>query len=173
MNDGELMVDFESLRISDGPVAPVAFDEPQLLDDTTISIDFEKDPLHRNCSQDDEVRLVAYCTEYKAFDFSNAFMRRSKRVVMQFNEARTGKEVHLWGFVVDRHGRASQSVYIGRGVLEAGENGNEDENNGIMLHSDDDCSQGVKNDVVTDGNTDNVEVSARVARVETPPGGIG
>lgn len=95
----------------------MAFDAPQLLDDTTISIAFEKNPLHRNCSQNDRVHLVVYCPEYKSFDFSDAILRRNKRIVMQLNEAWAGKEVHLWGFVVDNAGRASQSVYIGSGVL--------------------------------------------------------
>lgn len=116
--DGVLTVDYGALRFSDGPVAPVAFDEPQLLDDTTISISFEKNPEHRNCSQDDEVRLVAYCPELDAFDFSDGIMRRSKRLTMSLNDGWVGKEVHLWGFVVDRAGRASQSTYIGSGVLD-------------------------------------------------------
>jgi hypothetical protein len=95
----------------------VAFDAPQLLDEATISIDFEKNPLHRNCSQDDSVFLVAYCPEYKDFDFSDATARRRKQVVLRLNEAWVGKEVHLWGFVVDNARRASQSIYIGSGIL--------------------------------------------------------
>ena len=117
MQDGELAVDLPELRLSDGPVAPVAFDAPQLLDEATISIDFEKNPLHRNCSQDDSVFLVAYCPEYKDFDFSDATARRRKQVVLRLNEAWVGKEVHLWGFVVDNARRASQSIYIGSGIL--------------------------------------------------------
>lgn len=118
IQDGELAVDLPSLRLSEGPVAPVAFDVPQLLDDTTISIAFEKNPLNRNCSADDQIYLVAYCPEYKSFDFSDATARRRKQAVLQLNEGWVGKEVHLWGFVVDRAGRASQSVYIGSGVLD-------------------------------------------------------
>ena len=117
MQEGELSVDLPELRLSDGPVAPVAFDAPQLLDEATISIDFEKNPLHRNCSQDDSVFLVAYCPEYKDFDFSDATARRRKQVMLRLNEAWVGKEVHLWGFVVDNARRASQSIYIGSGIL--------------------------------------------------------
>ena len=119
-SDGVMSVDYAALRLSDGPVAPVAFDEPQLLDDTTISIAFEKNPEHRQCSPDDVVRLVVYCPELDAFDFSDAFMRRSKGLTMSLNEGWAGKEVHLWGFVQDRTGRASRSTYIGSGVLDAG-----------------------------------------------------
>ncbi len=116
-----LSVDYAALRLSEGPVAPVAFDVPQLIDDTTISIAFEKNPEHRNCSQDDEVHLVVYCPELDAFDFSNGFMRRSKRLEMKLNEGWVGKVVHLWGFVVDCAGRASQSTYIGCGILSVDE----------------------------------------------------
>lgn len=135
LQDGELAVDLPELRLSDGPVAPVAFEAPQLLDDTTISVAFEKNPLHRNCSQDDEVYLVAYCPEYKAFDFSDATARRRQQVVLQLNEAWVGKEVHLWGFVVDRAGRASQSLYIGSGIL--GDFPTETDDNGIDFQTDD------------------------------------
>ena len=121
MEGDALSVDYAALRLSEGPVAPVAFDVPQLIDDTTISIAFEKNPEHRNCSQDDEVHLVVYCPELDAFDFSNGFMRRSKRLEMKLNKGWAGKVVHLWGFVVDCAGRASQSTYIGSGVLSVDE----------------------------------------------------
>ena len=121
MDGDALAVDYAALRLSEGPVAPVAFDVPQLIDDTTISIAFEKNPEHRNCSQDDEVHLVVYCPELDAFDFSNGFMRRSKRLEMKLNEGWAGKVVHLWGFVVDCAGRASQSTYIGSGILSVDE----------------------------------------------------
>ena len=135
LQDGDLAVDLPELRLSDGPVAPVAFDAPQLLDDATISVAFEKNPLHRNCSQDDEVYLVAYCPEYKDFDFSDPASRRRKQAVLQLNEAWVGKEVHLWGFVVDRAGRASQSLYIGSGIL--GDFPTEQKEDGVDFQTDD------------------------------------
>ena len=135
LQDGELAVDLPELRLSDGPVAPVAFEAPQLLDDATISVAFEKNPLHRNCSQDDEVYLVAYCPEYKDFDFSDPASRRRKQAVLQLNEAWVGKVVHLWGFVVDRAGRASQSLYIGSGIL--GDFPTEQEEDSVYFQTDD------------------------------------
>jgi len=166
--DGVLTVDYGSLRFSDGPVAPVAFDAPQLLDDTTISIAFEKNPEHRNCSQDDEVRLVAYCPELDAFDFSDGIMRRSKQLTMSLNEGWAGKEVHLWGFVVDRAGRASQSTYIGSGVLDcsAAEQGdNEDDD---TRHFDDEQVEDV--DFGTSALSDSaVSEPVMGSEVVTPP----
>ena len=138
MEGDALSVDYAALRLSEGPVAPVAFDVPQLIDDTTISIAFEKNPEHRNCSQDDEVHLVVYCPELDAFDFSNGFMRRSKRLEMKLNEGWAGKVVHLWGFVVDCAGRASQSTYIGSGILSVDEAMQETEGDEVVDGADDD-----------------------------------
>lgn len=117
--DNELAVEYESLKLSDGPVAPVAFNAPQLIDETTISITFEKNPLHLSTKSDDMVRLVAYCPELGDFDISAPAYRRGKQLEMKLNEFWTGREVHLWGFVVDNAGRASQTLYIGCGVLDA------------------------------------------------------
>ena len=63
LEDNVLQVDYENLLLSDGPVAPVAFGVPTMLDDRTISIDFEKNPLHRAVSSEDRVYLAAYCPE--------------------------------------------------------------------------------------------------------------
>ncbi len=115
--DGQLAVDYESLLLSEGPVAPVAFGAPRLLDDTTVSIDFEQNPLRRAVKSGDEVYLVAYCPELQTFDVSAPSQRYRSNVELQMRSYWTGKEIHLWGFVVDKAGRASTSQYIGNGVL--------------------------------------------------------
>ena len=115
----ELQVDYENLLLADGPVAPVAFYEPQMLDETTLSVDFEKNPLHRAVKWEDLVYLVAYCPELGDFDISAPVYRRSNRLTMSLNPYWVGREVHLWGFVVDGNGRASQSQYLGGGILDA------------------------------------------------------
>ena len=114
---GELQVDYENLLLADGPVAPVAFYEPQMLDETTLSVDFEMNPLHRAVKWEDLVYLVAYCPELGDFDISAPVYRRSNRLTMSLNPYWVGREVHLWGFVVDGKGRASQSQYLGGGIL--------------------------------------------------------
>ena len=113
----ELQVDYENLLLADGPVAPVAFYEPQMIDETTLSVDFEKNPLHRAVKWEDLVYLVAYCPELGDFDISAPVYRRSNRLTMSLNPYWAGREVHLWGFVVDGKGRASQSQYLGGGIL--------------------------------------------------------
>ena len=116
--DGKLQVDYANLILAEGPAAPVAFGVPRLIDEVTISIDFEKNPLHRVTSPDDCVFLAAYCPELDAFDLSAAAFRSSNRLTMCLNRAWAGKEVHLWGFVQDTKGHASMSQYIGCGVLD-------------------------------------------------------
>ena len=123
--DNDLSIDYESLQLSDGPVAPVAFNVPQLIDDTTISIDFEKNPLHRVTNVDDMVYLVAYCPDLKIFVLSVPNYRRSCHIEMSLHPYWAGHEVHLWGFVTDNAGRASRSQYIGSGVLSM-DNGDND-----------------------------------------------
>ena len=54
---------------------------------------------------------------------------------MSLNYGWVGKEVHLWGFVVDRAGRASQSLYIGSGIL--GDFPTETDDNDIDFQTDD------------------------------------
>ena len=117
LSGNQLSVDYENLQLSEGPVAPVAFYEPRLLDDTTISVDFEKNPLHRVAGPDDGVYLVAYCPELGDFDISAPACRRHNSVTLSLNPYWAGREVHLWGFVRDNAGRASMSQYIGYGTL--------------------------------------------------------
>ncbi|MBP5190787.1 MAG: hypothetical protein J6031_07730 [Bacteroidales bacterium] len=106
-------IDYENLVLADGPVAPVAFGVPQMLDEVTMSVDFEKNPLRRTAKSEDLVYLVAYCPELGYFELSSPTFRRRDKVIMSFNDYWIGREVQLWGFVVDSAGRASTSQYIG------------------------------------------------------------
>ncbi len=114
----DTQVDYENLIFADGPVAPVAFDAPQMLDETTLQIDFEKNPLHRVARSEDLVYVVAYCPDLGDFDLSDPVYRRRNKLEFSFNEFWSGHEIHLWGFVVDPAGRASISQYIGRVILD-------------------------------------------------------
>ena len=118
----DTQVDYENLIFADGPVAPVAFDAPQMLDETTLQIDFEKNPLHRVARSEDLVYVVAYCPDLGDFDLSDPVYRRRNKLEFSLNEFWSGHEIHLWGFVVDSAGRASQSQYIGHVVLGVTDN---------------------------------------------------
>ena len=115
LEDGELAVDYENLQFSEGPVAPVAFGAPAMLDERTIEVSFEKNPLGRVAHSEDLVYLVAYCPEYGHFEVSSGAYRYQKKARIVINEAWVGKEIHLWGFVRDSKDRASMSQYIYNG----------------------------------------------------------
>ncbi|MBP5190360.1 MAG: hypothetical protein J6031_05550 [Bacteroidales bacterium] len=129
--DGVLNVDFSELVISDGPVAPVAFGTVSVVDEQTLVVDFEKNPLHRVASSEDKVYLAAYCPDLNSFALSQPARRGAKSLEMRFLPAYVGKEIHLWGFVQDKAGRASLSEYIGCGIL--GEMVTENETDGVEL----------------------------------------
>lgn len=122
MSDGELAVDFEHLRVSEGPVAPVGFGSAVLQDDTTIVIPFEKNPEHRRAYSDDKVYIAAFCVNppqyYDDAELSLPVYRRTGSITVALPAAWAGCEVHLYGFVQDNAGRTSDSVYLGAVTLE-------------------------------------------------------
>ena len=128
--DGEsLVVDFEHLRLSEGPVAPVGFLSgqcamqsdrgSQLTTDhnplTTITIPFEKNPEHRNSNSNDKVYVAAICQRNGTYEAVLALpvYRRMGSITVMLPEVWADEEVHLYGFVQDNAGRVSMSSYIG------------------------------------------------------------
>ena len=109
--EGRLRVDYGNLAVSEGPVAPIGFEEP-VVEGNTVTIPFEKNPLHRQANGDDEVYVLALCPGLEDNRLSASAYRRH--------------EVHLYGFVVDYAGRASESAYIGCLVDGAGNEGEVD-----------------------------------------------
>ncbi len=115
LEEGRLKVDYENLVVSEGPVAPVAFMAPELVDGRTLRIDFEKNPLHKRAQSDDRVYVLLHCPELDAFMLSLPVYRRTGTVAVELPEHWVGKTLHLWGFVVDSTGRSSMTLYIGEG----------------------------------------------------------
>ena len=112
--DGEtLTVDYPSLRVSEGPVAPVAFVRAAPAQEGTVTLEFEKNPEHRRANSADLVYVAAFNAEDGVAELSAPVYRRTGSVSVMLPPAWEGKEVHLYGFVVDNAGRASDSVYIG------------------------------------------------------------
>ena len=110
--DKQLRVDYENLLVAVGPVAPVEFAEPTV-GGAGITVPFGKNPLHLSSSSDDEVYLYAWCPSQQQGTLSAPAFRRNRQVSISLPESWTGLEVHLYGFVTDYAGRASDSVYIG------------------------------------------------------------
>lgn len=141
MSGEELMVDYEHLRVSEGPVAPVAFsvvsDQCSVFSEATqdgrvsqlntkhltlntITIAFEKNPEHRNCNSSDKVYVAALCPARGEALLSLPVYRRTKSITVELPEAWSGEEVQLYGFVQDNAGRCSESVYIGEWSADQG-----------------------------------------------------
>ncbi len=106
-----MAVDYASLRVSEGPVAPVAFGPIGFQDDTTLVISFEKNPEHRRCEADDHVYVAAFC-EGEA-ELSLPVYRRTRSITVALPAAWAGREVQLYGFVQDGASRTSDSIYLG------------------------------------------------------------
>ena len=118
--EGRLQVDWERLVISAGPVAPVAFGAPTVTGGTTLDIDFERNPLHQRAEKYDSVYLYVYCPEKERGYLTAPVYRESRHIGVVLPEMFAGCEVQLYGFVQDREGRCSQTLYIGHGPLVDG-----------------------------------------------------
>ncbi|MBO4244756.1 MAG: hypothetical protein J5882_06870 [Bacteroidales bacterium] len=147
--DGVLAVDYANLIVSEGPVAPVAFAVPRLVDETTLHIDFEKNPLRRVAKSEDLVYIAAYSPELKAFDISTPYYRHRGYAELHLPPLWAGREVHLWGFVVDGAGRASTSQYLGCGILDAAQWPDEETDN------EDDIIEGLSQQSNTENTVQN------------------
>ena len=131
--DSQLQVDYENLLVAVGPVAPVGFGTPTS-DASLITIPFERNPLHLSSSSDDEVYLYAWCPELQQGILSIPAYRRQRQVTISLPDNWVGLEVHLYGFVTDYAGRASDSTYIG--YLFADRHNNPDKRALIMENID-------------------------------------
>lgn len=134
--DGEsLVVDYPNLKLSEGPVAPVGFSvfseatqdgcvsqlNSKHLTLNTITIPFEKNPEHRNCNSNDKVYVAAVNAVRCEAVLSLPVYRRMRSVTIELPVHWEGEEVHLYGFVQDLAGRASESCYIGEWSVVSGQ----------------------------------------------------
>lgn len=110
--DGSLEVDYSRLLFACGPVAPVAFGKPEIDERQVLTVSFEKNPLHVRASGEDTVYLYAYCPAAGRGLLSAPVYRRQQSLSMVLPDEWVGEELHLYGFVTDYAGRASQSLYI-------------------------------------------------------------
>lgn len=113
--EGQVTVDYASLLLASGPAADVYFREARFGEHETVSVPFEKNALSLRASGDDGVYLYAYAPEAGEGCLSAPAPRRSKSVSVSLPRWWSGMEVHLYGFVVDKEGRPSNSTYIGVG----------------------------------------------------------
>ncbi len=104
--------EYERIRISEGSAAPVLFREANISNDGILRVDFEKNTQLYRASPDDRVYVYAYCPALEEGFLTAPTTRKTKHLRAALPDHWRGQEVKLWGFVVDREGRASNSAYI-------------------------------------------------------------
>lgn len=114
-SEGQVSVDYASLVLASGPAADVYFHEARFEEHESVRVPFEKNALSLRASGDDGVYLFAYAPEVGEGCLSAPAPRRSKMASISLPRWWAGREVQLYGFVVDKEGRPSNSTYIGVG----------------------------------------------------------
>lgn len=110
--DEALQVDWPALRLSTGPVAPVAFAAPVIDEHNTLSISFEKNPLRMHTDSLDLVHLFVYCPDLEQSCMVAPVYRHNRRIRMLLPDGFAGHELQLYAFVQDIHGQFSETIYI-------------------------------------------------------------
>ena len=105
-------LDYRRLELSHGPVAPVTFGRAVVDEGMVLRVGFEKNPLRQRADGADRVVLFVYCPGLKVGIRTQAVERRVGRVEVVLPEEWRGEEMHVYGFVEDRHGRASRTIYV-------------------------------------------------------------
>ena len=105
-------LDYSRLEVSHGPVAPVAFAPAEIDGQMVLRVAFEKNPLRQRADGDDRVVLFIYCASHQMGIRTQAVERRSGRVEVALPSQWRGTELHIYGFVEDRAGRASRTLYV-------------------------------------------------------------
>lgn len=114
-----LTVNYEQLKVAAGPVATVGFGAADYDTPQHIEVLIASDGLDQaGASTSDSVYLAACCVGTKACVVSNGRATRSdESVSLEVPSSWQGQRVHLYGFVCDTNGQASDSVYIGSGTV--------------------------------------------------------
>ena len=115
---GTLSTDWRMLRVSLGPLAPVAFGVAEVDEHNTLNVSFEPNPLHMRADGNDMVRLYAYCPALGRGYMTAPVYRRSKRISAALPDAFAGQELQLYGFVQNDQGLCSDSLYISQEIEE-------------------------------------------------------
>lgn len=116
--DEGVEIDYEQLSLAEGPAADVLFHTPVFRDHQTVSVDFDRNTLFSRASGDDMVYLYLYSVDLARGYFAAPVTRRTKNISLQLPSEWSGTLIHIYGFVVDRDGRSSNSTYIGAGMVD-------------------------------------------------------
>ena len=110
-------IDYPQLSLAEGPAADVIFHTPIFREHETVSVDFDRNTLFSRASGDDMVYLYLYSVDLARGYMAAPVARKAKNISIQLPADWSGTIIHIYGFVVDREGRSSNSTYIGAGMV--------------------------------------------------------
>ena len=106
-----LVVDWSALIISAGPVAPIALGVPSIDGEGVLTVAFEKNPYHLRADGFDQVHLYVYCPAMNTGYLAAPVYRKERRVAVALPDGMAEQELHVYAFVTDNEGRASETCY--------------------------------------------------------------
>ena len=105
-------IDYQRIIISEGPAAPVRFTSAEVDGSGVLRVAFERNGGMSRAKGGDRVYLYLYNIDTREGLLSHPAERRSGGLAVQLPDGWTEGNVRLWGFVVDKEGRASGSAYV-------------------------------------------------------------
>ena len=112
MRDGQFVVDWRRLSLSEGPVAPVVFGVPSVDERNVLSVSFDRNGGARMSRPHDYVYLYVYCPDLQDGLLAAPVYRRDRVVRLMLPETFVGRELLLYGFVQDDKGVGSSTCFI-------------------------------------------------------------
>lgn len=109
VND-EVVIDYANLKVAEGPLKAVDFDEPTTADGRVLCVTFSD---HSHSSRYHYVVLAAYLPQAHRCMLSEPVFRSSSRVEITLPGSWAGMEAHLYGFCWDGSSKVSPSCYVG------------------------------------------------------------
>ena len=106
--DGRLTVDYPSLLLSVGDVAPVAAPQAVREEGNVLSVSFRQG----DGNAFDHVYLYVYAPEVEEEFLSAPVYRSDRRIRIALPDTMAGCTVHAWLMVCKADGRWSQSIYV-------------------------------------------------------------
>ncbi len=110
-SDDGLAVDWSELIVSAGPVAPVALGVPTVSAEGVLGVAFEKNPYHLRADSFDAVHLYVYCPAAEMGYLAAPVYRKERRIKVVLPDEMVGQELHVYAFVTDEKGLASETAY--------------------------------------------------------------
>lgn len=115
VEDDIVNIDYAALRVSDGKLAPVAFDEVAREGGLQVGVNYSLTDL--GGTYNDYVYLFAYAPALKQSRLSMPAARGGGHVSLTLPASLAGHEVHFYGFVWNHLRDASPSTYLGKLTL--------------------------------------------------------